>query len=111
MARRFAKRIEDEFPDATHNCWAFVAGPPGTTSQVGLSDDGEPHNTAGKPMLNALLHRRLLKEYSGSRTWRLCAFRQGTTTRRSRAGTAAKGRGREEKRRRINRTTAMCPRT
>ena len=32
----------------------------------------------------------------GSRTWRLCAFRRGTTTRRSRAGTAAKGRGREE---------------
>jgi len=26
----------------------------------------------------------------GSRTWRLCAFRQGTTTRRSKAGTAAK---------------------
>ena len=29
--------------------------------------------------------RRLLEEYSGSRTWRLCAFRQGTTTRRSNA--------------------------
>ena len=29
--------------------------------------------------------RRLLKEYSGSRTGRLCAFRQGTTTRRSNA--------------------------
>jgi uncharacterized YigZ family protein len=50
------KQIKDEFPDATHNCWAFVAGPPGSTSHVGLSDDGEPHNTAGKPMLNTLLH-------------------------------------------------------
>ena len=29
--------------------------------------------------------RRLLKKYSGSRTGRLCAFRQGTTTRRSSA--------------------------
>ena len=22
--------VRDEFPDATHNCWAFVAGPPGS---------------------------------------------------------------------------------
>lgn len=55
-ARDFVKRIRDEFPDATHNCWAFAAGPPGSTSHVGLSDDGEPHNTAGKPMLHTLLH-------------------------------------------------------
>ena len=34
-----------------------------------------------------------MKEYSGSRTGRLCAFRQGTTTRPSTAGTAAEGRG------------------
>ena len=56
VALRFVKQIKEEFPDATHNCWAYAAGPPGSTSQVGLSDDGEPHNTAGKPMLNALLH-------------------------------------------------------
>jgi len=56
VAHQFVKQIRDEFPDATHHCWAFAAGPPGSTSQVGLSDDGEPHNTAGKPMLNALLH-------------------------------------------------------
>jgi uncharacterized YigZ family protein len=55
-AHEFVKRIGEEFPDATHNCWAFVAGPPGSTSHVGLSDDGEPHNTAGKPMLTTLLH-------------------------------------------------------
>ncbi len=56
VAHEFVKQIRDEFPDATHNCWAFAAGPPGSTSHVGLSDDGEPHNTAGKPMLNTLLH-------------------------------------------------------
>ncbi len=56
VAHEFVKKIKEEFPDATHNCWAFAAGPPGSTSQVGLSDDGEPHNTAGKPMLNVLLH-------------------------------------------------------
>jgi uncharacterized YigZ family protein len=43
-------------PDATHHCWAFVAGPPGSTAQIGMSDDGEPHGTAGRPMLRALLH-------------------------------------------------------
>lgn len=55
-AREWVDSVSDEFADATHNCWAFVAGPPGSTAQVGMSDDGEPHGTAGRPMLNALLH-------------------------------------------------------
>lgn len=55
-AKDFVAGIKEEFPDATHNCWAFAAGPPGDTAQVGMSDDGEPHGTAGKPMLNTLLH-------------------------------------------------------
>jgi uncharacterized YigZ family protein len=55
-ARAFVAAIKEEFPEATHNCWAFNAGPPGDTACVGLSDDGEPSGTAGKPMLNVLLH-------------------------------------------------------
>lgn len=55
-ARAFVERIKREFPDATHSCWAFAAGPPGQTGQVGYSDDGEPHGTAGRPMLTMLLH-------------------------------------------------------
>ncbi len=55
-AHAFVDRIREEFPDATHNCWAFVAGPPGSTTDVGMSDDGEPHGTAGRPILEALLH-------------------------------------------------------
>lgn len=55
-AHAFVDSVRDEFPDATHNCWAFVAGPPGSTTHVGMSDDGEPHGTAGRPMLTALLH-------------------------------------------------------
>jgi uncharacterized YigZ family protein len=55
-AHRFLQSIRDEFPDATHHCWAFVAGPPGGTASIGMSDDGEPHGTAGRPMLTALLH-------------------------------------------------------
>jgi len=55
-AKAFIAEIKQEFPDATHNCWAFTSGPPGSTAQVGMSDDGEPHGTAGRPMLNTLLH-------------------------------------------------------
>lgn len=55
-AHAFVDTVRDEFPDATHHCWAFVAGPPGSTTHIGMSDDGEPHGTAGRPMLTALLH-------------------------------------------------------
>ena len=55
-AKAFVERIRQEFPDATHNCWAYAAGRPGDTGQVGYSDDGEPHGTAGRPMLTMLLH-------------------------------------------------------
>jgi len=55
-AKKVISGIKAEFRDANHHCWAYVAGPPGDTAQCGLSDDGEPHGTAGKPMLNVLLH-------------------------------------------------------
>ena len=55
-AHALVDRIGDEFPDATHHCWAFVAGPPGSTTHIGLSDAGEPKGTAGRPMLTTLLH-------------------------------------------------------
>ncbi len=55
-ADAFVKRVSSEFADATHNCYAFVVGPPGSTGRVGMSDDGEPHGTAGRPMLTVLLH-------------------------------------------------------
>ncbi len=55
-AKAFIERIRQEFPDATHNCWAFAAGAPGDTGYAGYSDDGEPHGTAGRPMLTVLLH-------------------------------------------------------
>ncbi len=55
-AHRIVREVSAEMPDATHHCWAFVVGPPGSTNQVGMSDDGEPHGTAGRPMLTVLLH-------------------------------------------------------
>ncbi len=55
-ARAAIAEVAAEFADANHNCWAYVVGPPGSTSQIGMSDDGEPHGTAGRPMLTVLLH-------------------------------------------------------
>jgi uncharacterized YigZ family protein len=55
-AQAFVREMQQEYADATHNCWAYVVGAPGSTSHIGLSDDGEPHGTAGRPMLTVLLH-------------------------------------------------------
>lgn len=55
-AQAFIREMNVEFADATHNCWAYVVGAPGSTSRVGMSDAGEPHGTAGRPMLTVLLH-------------------------------------------------------
>lgn len=55
-ALTFISRIKQEFPTASHNCWAYLIGPPGSTDRIGLSDDGEPHGVAGKPMLTTIQH-------------------------------------------------------
>lgn len=58
-ALRFVRSVKERCPAATHYCWAFNAGPPGSTAHVGANDDGEPHGTAGMPMLTAVLHSGL----------------------------------------------------
>ena len=55
-AQSFIRDIGREFADATHNCWAYVVGAPGSGDRIGMSDDGEPHGTAGRPMLTVLQH-------------------------------------------------------
>lgn len=47
-------RLRAEHPDATHVCWALLAG--GHSAAV---DDGEPSGTAGRPMLEVLRHQQL----------------------------------------------------
>ena len=55
-ARSFIQNQRQQYADATHNCWAFCAGPPGDTARIACNDGGEPHGTAGRPMLTVLLH-------------------------------------------------------
>ena len=55
-AKAFIEQIKAEFEDARHNCWAYCAGAAGSTDRIGASDDGEPHGTAGRPMLTAVTH-------------------------------------------------------
>ncbi|MDQ6961254.1 MAG: YigZ family protein [Mariprofundaceae bacterium] len=50
--------VRQQYPDARHHCWAYVAGSPETVA-LGMSDDGEPQGTAGKPMLNVLKHKKI----------------------------------------------------
>jgi len=45
-----------DYPDARHHCWAYLLGEPGDARSAGMSDDGEPAGTAGKPILNVLQH-------------------------------------------------------
>jgi len=58
-ANAFIESIRSTYPDANHHCWAYVAGNPFDTVLIGMSDDGEPQGTAGKPMLSILQHRKI----------------------------------------------------
>lgn len=51
--------IKQEHPDARHHCWAYLLGDPGQAVAAGFNDDGEPGGTAGKPMLNVLMQRKV----------------------------------------------------
>ncbi|TKC78946.1 YigZ family protein [Trinickia terrae] len=48
------RRLREAHPSATHVCWALLAG-----GQSGMSDDGEPSGTAGRPILEVLRHHDL----------------------------------------------------
>ncbi|CNH23986.1 IMPACT family protein [Yersinia pekkanenii] len=54
-AKDLIQQIKQQHPTARHHCWAFVAGIPTDSQQLGFSDDGEPSGTAGKPILAQLM--------------------------------------------------------
>ena len=53
-AQRQLEQLRTQHRAATHVCWALMAG-----GQSGMSDDGEPSGTAGRPMLEVLRHHEL----------------------------------------------------
>lgn len=57
--RYFLNQIRQEFPDASHHCWCHIAAAPHETREWGMSDDGEPQGTAGRPMFKVLEHSGL----------------------------------------------------
>lgn len=52
-ARMAIAAARTEMPDATHHCFAYLIGY-GTSTIAGMSDDGEPAGTAGRPMMAVL---------------------------------------------------------
>ena len=53
--RTIIKEQKNKYPDATHVCHAFISGK--NAEVMGMSDDGEPGGTAGRPMLDVLKGR------------------------------------------------------
>lgn len=58
-AEAFVKAVRKRFPDATHNCYAYISDERGHETR--FSDDGEPGGTAGQPMLEVLKKRGLMR--------------------------------------------------
>jgi uncharacterized YigZ family protein len=52
-ARSFIAAIRAEMPDASHHVYAYIVGH-GATTTLGMSDDGEPSGTAGRPVMAVL---------------------------------------------------------
>lgn len=51
-AKEFIQSIRKKHPDARHHCYAFIMG--AHNELMRSNDDGEPHGTAGIPMLECL---------------------------------------------------------
>lgn len=58
-AENFVKGIKKKYPDATHNCYAYISDIHGQATR--FSDDGEPSGTAGQPILEVLRRRGIVK--------------------------------------------------
>ena len=56
-ALAFIEEIRKKYWDARHHCYAYILGERGQYSRC--SDDGEPSQTAGRPMLDVLAGEEL----------------------------------------------------
>ncbi|MBK9945305.1 MAG: YigZ family protein [Kouleothrix sp.] len=52
-ARAFIAAVRAAMPDATHHVYAYIIGH-GASTTLGMSDDGEPPGTAGRPTMAVL---------------------------------------------------------
>jgi len=53
-AKSIIADLKEKTPNANHHCSAFIAGSPYVSGGYGLSDDGEPSGTAGRPMYSVI---------------------------------------------------------
>ena len=56
--KEFLKELKKKFPDASHHCWAYKIGINEQQTKQ-YSDAGEPANSAGPPILQAIEHEGL----------------------------------------------------
>ena len=56
--KKFLKEMKKKYPDASHHCWAYRLGYD-SQNTFRYSDDGEPSQTAGAPILTAIDHLKL----------------------------------------------------
>ena len=59
-ALAFVEETRKKYWDARHNCYAYILKGEGATPTARCSDDGEPSQTAGKPMLDVLMGEGLM---------------------------------------------------
>ena len=57
QAKEFISLITSKYPDATHNCYAYISDSIG--NYMRFSDDGEPQGTAGMPILEVIKNKKL----------------------------------------------------
>ena len=55
-AMSFISSMKAKYHDARHNCWCYVL----KDGSSRFSDDGEPHGTAGKPMVDVLTGSKIV---------------------------------------------------
>lgn len=59
-AEQYINAVRKKYWDARHNCYAYIIKGEGATPTARCSDDGEPSQTAGKPMLDVLMGEELI---------------------------------------------------